>query len=60
MEFLTADDISKLLRVDRRRVYELFQLKVEYGGIKCMQIGRTKRVLRKDFEKWLEGRFINA
>lgn len=57
MEFLTADDISKLLRIDKRRVYELFKLKVEYGGIKCVSIGRSIRVLKTDFENWLNDRY---
>ena len=56
-EFLTAQDIADLLRISRLRVYELFRLNPKYGGIPHYTIGASKRVEKKDFEKWLNDRY---
>lgn len=48
-EILTALDIATYLGISRRRVYELFQLKPEFGGIPNFEIGLSKRVEKKDF-----------
>lgn len=53
-EILTAKNISSFLGISRRRVYELFQLHPEHGGIENFEIGISKRVLKKDFIKWIE------
>lgn len=53
---LTAAEIAKILRIDRRRVYELLQLKPEHGGIPHYEFGRTKRVDFEMFEKWMQER----
>lgn len=53
-QILTAQHIANYLGISRRRVYELFQLSEEAGGIKCFQIGTSKRVDREDFFKWIE------
>ena len=55
---LTAADIAKRLRVDRRRVYELMRTPAASGGIPHYEIGTTKRVDPTQFEKWLEGRKV--
>lgn len=52
-EILTAKHIADYLHLSRRRVYELFQLKPEYGGIPCLKIGASKRVVKDDFFKWV-------
>lgn len=57
MELITAQDIAKLLKVSRQRVYELLRLKPEYGGIPYYEIGTSKRVRKQDFENWLQERF---
>ena len=59
-EFLTAQNIADLLRISRRRVYELFNVKVEHGGIPNISIGASRRVRKSDFEQWLERRIQNA
>lgn len=51
---LTALHISQFLGISRRRVYELFQLHVNYGGIPNFEIGISKRVEKKDFKEWIE------
>jgi DNA-binding transcriptional regulator LsrR (DeoR family) len=53
-EVLTAQDIADHLKISRRRIYELFQLSEEKGGIRCYEIGLTKRVDKVDFLAWLE------
>ncbi|PGR96903.1 DNA-binding protein [Priestia megaterium] len=53
-QMLTAQHIAKYLGISRRRVYELLQLSEEVGGIKCFQIGASKRVDKEDFFKWIE------
>jgi excisionase family DNA binding protein len=52
-DFLTAQQISELLGISRRRVYELFQIHVNNGGIPVLQIGASKRVEKNDFKQWI-------
>ncbi|MDR7080186.1 excisionase family DNA binding protein [Neobacillus niacini] len=49
---LTALQIASYLGISRRRVYELFQVKVENGGIPVFQLGASKRVKKDAFRKW--------
>lgn len=53
-DVLTADNISKFLNLSKRRVYDLMDISPEAGGIPCKRIGKSKRVLKDDFEKWLD------
>ncbi|RUS42056.1 helix-turn-helix domain-containing protein [Cohnella sp. AR92] len=53
---LTAQDIADFLRISRKRVYELMQLSPSHGGIPCFSVGKSRRVERSDFEKWLASR----
>lgn len=55
-EILTAQHIAKYLGISRRRVYELFQLKPQYGGIPNFDIGFSKRVEKDDFIDWIQRR----
>ena len=55
-EIITAKHIAAYLGISRRRVYELFQLKPDFGGIPNFEIGASKRVEKKDFFEWLEAR----
>ncbi|HUX46632.1 MAG TPA: helix-turn-helix domain-containing protein [Desulfosporosinus sp.] len=54
-EILTAQHISSFLGISRR-VYELFQLNPNFGGIPNFDIGASKRVEKQDFFKWIEAR----
>lgn len=53
-DILTAQHIATFLKISRRRVYELFQLKPEHGGIPNFDIGASKRVDKIDFFVWIE------
>lgn len=53
-DILTAQHISDYLSISRRRVYELFQLKPEAGGIPNFDIGLSKRVEKQDFIGWIK------
>ena len=53
---LTASQISEFLCISRRRVYELFQIRVECGGIPNFSIGASKRVEKADFKWWIAQR----
>lgn len=53
-DILTAQHISDYLKISRRRVYELMQLKEEAGGIRCFEIGLSKRVDKEDFLNWID------
>ncbi|MFZ3172039.1 MAG: helix-turn-helix domain-containing protein [Carboxydocellales bacterium] len=53
-DILTALHIATYLKISRRRVYELFQLKPEHGGIPVFEIGASKRVEKTDFLNWIE------
>ena len=55
-DLLTAQNIANYISISRRRVYELFQLPVEEGGIPCIEIGKSKRVDKRDLFKWLESK----
>lgn len=50
---LTAQHIADFLQISRRRVYKLFQLHKEQGGIPNFEIGTSKRVDKSDFKNWL-------
>lgn len=52
-DILTAQDIAEYLVISRRRVYELFQLHPDHGGIPNFDIGFSKRVQKEDFIKWI-------
>lgn len=49
---LTAEHIAQFLGISRRRVYELFQIHVNHGGIPNFSIGASKRVDKEDFKQW--------
>lgn len=53
-EVITAQNIASYLGISCRRVYELLDLKPEYGGIKGFRIGVSRRVRKADFIKWLD------
>lgn len=52
-DVLTAEIISEFLSLSKRKVYDLMDISQEVGGIPCKRIGKSKRVLKDDFEKWL-------
>lgn len=51
-DILTAKHIAEFLSISRRRVYELFQIHVNHGGIPNFSIGASKRVDKEDFKQW--------
>lgn len=53
-DMLTAQHIATFLQISRRRVYELFQMKEDVGGIRNFDIGNSKRVDKEDFIRWIE------
>jgi excisionase family DNA binding protein len=53
---LTAQDIATFLRIGRKRVYELMQLSPTHGGIPSFSVGKSRRVEKKDFLRWLAAR----
>lgn len=55
-EILTAQHIATYLTISRRRVYELFQIKPDFGGIPNFNIGNSKRVVKEDFRAWIQSR----
>jgi excisionase family DNA binding protein len=55
-DILTAQQIADYLGISRRRVYELLQMNEKAGGIRCFQIGLSKRVEKEDFLQWIEER----
>lgn len=51
---LTAQEIAEFLRIGRKRVYELMSVKPQHGGIPAFSVGRSRRVEKREFKKWLE------
>ena len=55
-KILTAQHISDYLGISRGKIYTLFQIKPDAGGIPNFAIGTSKRVERKDFLAWIDAR----
>ncbi len=55
-DVLTADVLAQFLSLSKRRVYELMDISDDHGGIPCLRIGRSKRVLKADLLEWLDKR----
>lgn len=53
-DVLTADMVATFLSLCKRRVYDLMDLKEEVGGIPCLKIGRSKRILKTDLIEWMK------
>lgn len=53
-DVLTAKTLAPFLGLSKRRIYELMDTSIEAGGIPCMRIGRSKRVLKSDLLVWLD------
>ncbi|MBU9723648.1 MULTISPECIES: helix-turn-helix domain-containing protein [Bacillaceae] len=56
---LTAKQVCEVLEIPIRRVYELFKIHVDYGGIPTFQIGASIKVDKKDFKQWNDRRESN-
>ncbi|MEN6568283.1 MAG: helix-turn-helix domain-containing protein [Veillonellales bacterium] len=52
-DVLTAEMLAPFLSLSKRRVYELMDINVNAGGIPCLRIGRSKRVLKTDLVSWM-------
>jgi len=50
MEFLTVEDIQKILRVGKNQAYKLCQR----GDFPVMKLGTHYRIPKAEFEKWCE------
>lgn len=53
-DVLTAEILAQFLSLSKRRIYELMDINVNAGGLPCLRIVRSKRVLKTDLIKWLE------
>lgn len=51
---LTAQHIADYLGISRDTVYNLFNVKPDFGGIKNYSIGTSRRADKEDFFDWLE------
>lgn len=49
---MSAQNIADIFSIDRRRVYELFDLSPEMGGIPNYSIGTTRRADKEDVKQW--------
>jgi hypothetical protein len=56
---LTSQHICEILEISRRRVYELFNIHVDHGGIPTFQIGASIKVDKRDLKHWNNGRKSN-
>jgi putative molybdopterin biosynthesis protein len=48
-EFLTPDEMAALLRLSKRRIYEL----TARGALPCIRVGRTVRFPRTALDAWV-------
>lgn len=51
---ICAQHIADYLSISRRRVYELFDLIPQAGGIPNFDVGYSKRVRKEDFAAWID------
>lgn len=49
---MSAQNIADIFGIDRRRVYDLFDLPLEKGGIPNYSIGTSRRADKEDVKKW--------
>jgi len=49
---MSAQNIADIFGIDRRRVYDLFDLPLEKGGIPNYSIGNSRRADKEDVKKW--------
>ncbi|EJW19051.1 helix-turn-helix domain-containing protein [Paenibacillus alvei] len=49
---MSAQNIADIFGIDRRRVYDLFDLPLEKGGIPNYSIGTSRRADKEDVMKW--------
>jgi excisionase family DNA binding protein len=59
-DYMTAQEIADYLRISRRTVYNLMDLKPDYGGIRNFSIGGSRRVKRSDLERWIDNQYKEA
>lgn len=50
-EVLNVSDIQKILKIGKRQAYHL----VKSGSFYTVRIGRTIKIPKESFEKWLKG-----
>jgi excisionase family DNA binding protein len=50
---LTADRVSELLGIPRPSVYDYARR--QHNPLPCLEIGRRRRFIRSDVERWLDG-----
>lgn len=55
-DVLSASHISSYLGISRRRVYELFQMTIQAGGIANFDVGGSKRVRKEDLFNWIQSK----
>lgn len=53
---LTADHISEVLQISKRKSYEIMEEK----GFPLLKLGRLKRAPREDFFKWIRGQYVKV
>ncbi len=53
-DVLTPQQIADHLSVSRQRVYELIRINPEYGGLPNFAVGKSKRINKIDFIKWID------
>lgn len=53
--FVTADDVSEVLNCDPQTLRLAVREKKELVGFNCSMIGKTLRIPRQAFIKWVEG-----
>jgi excisionase family DNA binding protein len=53
-EVLTPAIIAKYMRIGRGKVYEYLRTPVKQGGIPYMMCGTHMRILKRDFQRWLD------
>ena len=51
-ELLRTDDVQKLLRIGRSKLYEM----IAHGELPVVRIGRAVRIPRHELERWIAER----
>ncbi|BFH14544.1 hypothetical protein J6TS7_44490 [Paenibacillus dendritiformis] len=53
-DILTPQQVADYLGISRKKVYELCQIKPDYGGLKSFLIGKSRKIEKMTLLLWLE------
>lgn len=53
-DILTPQQVADYLGISRKKVYELCQMKPDYGGLQSFSIGKSRKIEKSTLLIWLD------